>query len=602
MKKIILIVLTALTCYNGFAQGILDKIKDVKIKKLPSVDNILLGKEPLSTNLDDAVTEAPEMDNFEPKIVLPGNQLPRSVDGSFLVVPGVWEFHLNSYCMKAGTYGPTKSNGMGHLYAPLKGPRAEIIQTLLKSEYKHPDIKQRQIQVLIWAIIARKDLKDMPKENMITAARLLSPKQLLQLSEGVARKFSQKEFSKLIGNLPAPVQQVLEAENKMRDMLGDANTKYEDLEKVAVLSGIMPEDGGRQVKKGRWSKTPDGFFIRYYAHSYQRMTIQLYVPEDAYTSYYPITFKSPGSKCAFTNFTFASTKYKIKEFDPSAHPGVPSGRGQRIGSSTKKSDDPDERDDALDRANRVLGGADNAQNVFGMATDPLGTVTDKVNPLSPGNMFSHILDFITGNGRTISNSLNGDPPDANYKEYAKPSRYDFVKLAKLYPKNSELSTVSFEFVKSYLEAHAIMVALVKSNDKLGGALQANDEMWSNNQGRAILYYKKELGSALTTTCKKWEDFLTTLKSKAPSIPLKTDRFIQYQNNLKVNGFSKQELEAMHFLNLDDTEIEAVKNYKLAIDPNTVRGDYIQQSYIVLNAWKEYANVYGAFPNIAAPWE
>jgi hypothetical protein len=48
---------------------------------------------------------------------------------------------------------------------------------------------------------------------------------------------------------------------------------------------------------------------------------------------------------------------------------------------------------------------------LGLATDPLGTIVDKVNPFSPGNMFSHILDFITENGRKISDALNGDPPD-----------------------------------------------------------------------------------------------------------------------------------------------------------------------------------------------
>jgi hypothetical protein len=56
---------------------------------------------------------------------------------------------------------------------------------------------------------------------------------------------------------------------------------------------------------------------------------------------------------------------------------------------------------------------------LGLATDPLGTIVDKVNPFSPGNMFSHILDFITENGRKISDALNGDPPDLTIRNLQK---------------------------------------------------------------------------------------------------------------------------------------------------------------------------------------
>jgi hypothetical protein len=602
MKKIL--VLIFLSCFNliAIAQNPFEKLKNLKIKNLPNVNNLLKGKDPITTSLDDAVTEAPELDNFEPTVILPGSELPRNADGSFYIFPGVWEFHLKSYCMKAGTYGPSKTSGSGHVYAPLKGPKADVIQSLLKNGFKHPEVKQREIQVLIWAIIARQNLKDMPKEYMLTAAKLLDANQLIKLNDGIIKNLAQKELSKSIESLPEPVQEVLEAENKMRGMLVEATTKYEDLEKVAVLNGIMPEDEGRKVKKGRWSLTPDGYYIRYFPSSYSNMILQVYVKENAYTTFNYVNLKNANSKCGASIFSLNIPYLKIKEFDPSKHPGLPPGRGQRLGPSNDKRS-PDDRDDALDKANKILNGADNALTGFGLATDPLGAFVDKGNPFSPGNMFGHILNFITDNGRKISNALNGDPPDPNYKEFAKPESYNYKGLKQTAFKNKELNQLSIDFVHSYLETHALMLALAQTNDKQGGAKLANDELWINKQAQAVIYYKKKVGEALQETCDKWENYLKALKAQVKTtIPIKVENIKAYQEKLRSNGFSKEELETFQFLRMNTNEIENVKKARLQYNPTQFSGDYFTASQTILQAWKAYATTYSKFPSIPAPWE
>jgi hypothetical protein len=599
MKKLFTIIGLVFMVFYVNAQNPLERLKKLKIKNIPKINDIFKGKDPITTSLDDAITEAPELDNFEPTVILPGSELPRKADGSFYIFPGVWEFHLKSYCMKAGTYGPSKTNGSGHIYAPLIGPKADIIQSLLKNGYKHPEVKQRSIQVLIWAIIAKQNLKDMPKEYMLTAAQLLDAKQLLQLNEGVVRSLAQNELNKTLENLPEPLKEIIEAENKMRGLLTDVNTKYEDLERTAVLTGIMPDDQGRKIIKGRWSLTPDGYYIRFFPTSYAKMTLQVYVKEDANNAFNYITIKNNNSKCNFQCNNLKIPNRSMVGFDPSKNAAMP---GQRLGSSNDKNS-PDDRDDALDKANKILNGADNALTGFGLATDPLGTIVDKGNPFSPGNMFGHILNFITDNGRKISNALNGDPPDPNYKEFARPEIFDYKSLKQIAFKKKELNQLAIDFVQSYLHTHGLMLALTKTNDKHGGALIANDAIWIEKQAQAIIYYKKLVGDALLETCTKWQAFLNAIKFESKmSIPSKSEKLIAYQNKLKTNGFAKEELDFFQFLKIDAKEIELIKQTRLQYNPVLFNGNYNDASTVILNAWKSIGNVYASFPRIAAPWD
>jgi len=600
MKKLLFVFLVGACSFSINAQNPFGKLKDLNLKKIPNAGNILMGKEPITTSLDDAKTEVPEMDDFVPEAILPGDQLPRSIDGSFYVFPGVWEFHLKSYCMKAGTYGPKKVDGDGYLYAPLEGPKAGIVRSILMNAYKHPEIKQLEIQKLIWAIIARADFKEMPEEYMLTAAKLLDPKQIVELNTGVINKMAQKEFNKMIDKAPAPVRRILEAENKLRSMMRNAQTSYEDLERVAVLTGVVPDEGGREVKKGRWSLTPQGFYIRYFALDYRYLVIQLYVPNEAYMASANYRYKLSESKSGFVSFNVPYLK--LKEFNPADHPSTPRPPRQRLGPSNQKQP-PDNRDDALDKANRILGGADNAQTGFGLATDPLGTVVDKVNPLSPGNMFSRILDFITSNGRKISDALNGDPPDPNYKEFAKVEPFDYRSLKQTPFKDEALNNKANDFADAYLNAYALMKALVSSNDKQGGAREAKDDFWANKQAQAIIYYKKKVGDALMTVCSKWDEFLSALQSQVNGkIVVSQDNLRAYQEKLRTNGFSSEEMAAFRFLKMTDAQIEEAKKDRLSYKVGDQNADFIEQSRNVMKAWKEYGKVYSAFPSIPAPWE
>ena len=253
--------------------GITDKITD----KLPGLDKILKSDPPVTTNLKDAITEVSILDDYEPASLdfLWMGDLPRSKKGAFkLERPGLFEFTAQSYCLKAGTHSPGQGNG--YLYAPLKGPQGDIVGNVLRNSYEHPEIEQSKVQVLLWAIIARTKLTDMSRENQLTASKLLTPEEMFELNGGALALVPDDMKKEAFDKVPEEVRTVLEAEAKLREKLTSVESKYEDLERIAVLTGEVPTGkDSRAVPSGRWSYHGDGYFIRFFPSGYQRDKIQI---------------------------------------------------------------------------------------------------------------------------------------------------------------------------------------------------------------------------------------------------------------------------------------------------------------------------------------
>ncbi len=256
----------------------LPKIPEGVIDKIPDLDKILEGESPVTTSINDALTEITFLDGFEPAMLAPMEILPRTETGGFVLERvGAYVFDLESYCLRAGTYAPGR--GDGYLYAPIKGPQADIVRAILQRSYQHPDIVQKDVQVLLWAVIARTKLSDMPREMQLTAAKLLTPKEMFEVNGGALGLIPESEFDNAFARLPEGVRRVMEAEARMRDMLTEGQAKYEDLERVAVLHGAATVgEGSREVPGGRWSYHPDGFFIRYFVFGYPHTQIQISIP------------------------------------------------------------------------------------------------------------------------------------------------------------------------------------------------------------------------------------------------------------------------------------------------------------------------------------
>ena len=239
------------------------------------VPNVLGGKEPITTSLPDAKWGDSSKDGFTPREPQRSLMtLQRTPNGGFVLQPGYYSFHDQSYCLHAGTHGP--GGGDGYLYAPPKGSAEDAVMTILRNSVNHPEIDQHLIQTLLWAIVARAKFEDLSTEHKAVAARLLTPRQLAGLNRSALDVLS---GSGLPIDMPAPLRRIAEAEANLRRALTGGGS-YAELERLAVLSGAAPMGpGSQEIPRGRWSAHPDGYYIRYLPESYTNTVVEIWVPQ-----------------------------------------------------------------------------------------------------------------------------------------------------------------------------------------------------------------------------------------------------------------------------------------------------------------------------------
>jgi hypothetical protein len=251
--------------------------KVIKKVGVPSLTNVMNGPQPISTNIKDAVFGDPAQDGFNPREkVQPLSNLSRDAGDGFVLAAGYYQMNAQSYCLHAGTYGP--GEGDGYLYAPVKGSAKDAVTSILRNSVAHSDIAQHDVQLLLWAIVARAKFEDLNNELKLVAAQLLTKKQIASLNRNAMSVLTSKEVSAVTGGLPAPVRKVMEAEADMRRMLSAPGLVYADMERAAVLAGKAPiGEGSVTTPSGRWSRHPDGYLIRYIPAGYSHTLVQIWV-------------------------------------------------------------------------------------------------------------------------------------------------------------------------------------------------------------------------------------------------------------------------------------------------------------------------------------
>ncbi|MCE9558531.1 MAG: hypothetical protein K8R88_06230 [Armatimonadetes bacterium] len=294
MKNLLAIILATLIVGSTSAQ--IPGLGKGKLK-LPDlgVDSLFKKGPAITTNLKDAVWEVADRDSFNPKTDRLSS-LPRGPHNGFILKEGAFSADLQSYCLHAGTYGPGK--GEAYLYAPPRGPYEKIVSALVENSVLKPDVPQHDIQLLLWAMMARTKFTDLNRDLQVTAAQLLTTKQLSDLNGGAMGFISDELMSSGLVKQPPFVRQVLEAENQLRRALTSPTATFSDMERIAVLTGVAPKgEGSRETPRGRWSLHPDGFYVRYIPSGYSRTHIEVFV--------------EPGSKAIG------------KEFNPATQIAVP---------------------------------------------------------------------------------------------------------------------------------------------------------------------------------------------------------------------------------------------------------------------------------------
>jgi hypothetical protein len=292
MRKFLILLSFTIASIVATAQ-----LKNLGEKLLKGKDPLGMKKPPITTSLDDVKMEGALDANFANDTTFKSMiTLQRTPNGGFALLPGFYRYQSQSYCLKAGTHGP--GGGDGYMYAATEGPMDDIVMAIVRNSVNHPELDQHDIQVLLWAIIARSKVDDLQNKIKLVAATLLTPKQIVKLNGGALGLVPDKVKNDAIASAPNGIRQVLEAEASLRQMLTSPSATYADMERIAVLTGMAPlGDDSRVVPSGRWSLHPDGYYVRYVPSSYSSTRVEIWVPQG-----------SPGVG---------------KEFDPATHIAVP---------------------------------------------------------------------------------------------------------------------------------------------------------------------------------------------------------------------------------------------------------------------------------------
>ncbi len=245
------------------------------------LDKLLKQPAAITTNFKDVNRNGEMMPDFKStEKFQPLYLLPKNPAGGFVLCEGYYEMTNKSYCLQAGTYGP--SAGDGYMFAPVLGPKEAIVISILRSAEKHAEVTQRDVQILLWTIIARTKFADYAGSVKLTALKLLTPRELTQLEGGTLGILPFDVVQKAKDNMPAGLQAVFEAENNIRQLISSGNYTYADMEKYAMLAGMAPPRA--DVPRGIWTKHPDGYFVRYLPSGYSVTKVQIYVPKELMSS------------------------------------------------------------------------------------------------------------------------------------------------------------------------------------------------------------------------------------------------------------------------------------------------------------------------------
>jgi hypothetical protein len=270
----LVVIFVAAAAASAQFGGIANKI----LKKTPVTD-LIGGKAPITTSLSDAVWADTSKDGFTPRD--PQRSLltlQRTPNGGFVLQPGYYSLVDQSYCLHAGTHGP--GGGDGYIYAPPKGSAEDAVMSVVRNSVNHPEIQQHDVQLLLWAIVARAKFEDLDTNLKTVAARLLTPRQLAGLNRNALDALSGNKLTDALGGVPEPLRQVARAEAEIRAKLTTAGSSYADIERLAVLdgnAGVGP--GSREIPTGRWSLHPDGYYVRYIPSGYTTTRVEIWVPQ-----------------------------------------------------------------------------------------------------------------------------------------------------------------------------------------------------------------------------------------------------------------------------------------------------------------------------------
>ncbi len=245
--------------------------------RLPSLSDLTRGEPPLNTNLSNIPVRGwPEFDRLSLDGFVPVTNADRHPDGRFHLKAGRYQLELRSFCARGYTYGPTR--GDGYVRGAWQGSKADLLRDILQRYTVMSDsVDQRDVQLLIWAVLSRVHPEDMRGGAQRALVQLLGDRGVELMARGALDYVTDAAARTLFGPVNQQLRPLLEYENRMRGMFTDANRTYEDFER-ATMRPQPPADTRTEIPGERWNLHPAGYLVRVRSTGYLGMTMQVVVP------------------------------------------------------------------------------------------------------------------------------------------------------------------------------------------------------------------------------------------------------------------------------------------------------------------------------------
>ncbi len=251
--------------------------------KLPRLDDLLKKEPPLTTTMNDAPSPLRCLSPFQPTQFQPLDERQYLSEGKWRIPkPGLYEFKVHSFCGRHASYAPHKA--LGYLPAPYKGSQAKILQAIVQRYPRHPELEQTNVQSLIWAILAQAKPESFKGGVRLAAQKLLTDQELRTLNQQGLDALQGEVMRRLMPQVRDVLRPLLEAENRLRQIVATLERPYEEMERVAIL----PLDPSDKIlcEPEHWYWDPSqGYFYRYRPQGFTRTHVQVWVPHPVEVSY-----------------------------------------------------------------------------------------------------------------------------------------------------------------------------------------------------------------------------------------------------------------------------------------------------------------------------
>ncbi|MDP1572090.1 MAG: hypothetical protein Q8L86_19005 [Vicinamibacterales bacterium] len=244
--------------------------------RLPSFADLVRGEPPLVTNITTIPVHGwPEFDRLRLDGFTPLTNAERGPDFRYHLAPGRYEIQLRSFCARGYTYGPTA--GDGYVLGSWTGSKATLLREVMQRYTEQGDaVDQRDVQLLVWAILSRANPHEMRGGARRAMIALLGDRGAELLAQGALDHYSDSVARTLFGRANRTLRPLLDYENRMRGMFREANRSYEDFERLTMRP--EPRDAKTLIPRERWNLHPGGYLVRITSTGYSRSTMQIVVP------------------------------------------------------------------------------------------------------------------------------------------------------------------------------------------------------------------------------------------------------------------------------------------------------------------------------------